>query len=201
MTVEGFSSLSVLDSDICNPFSRNRKGINIGEGAALFIVTRDEGPVRLAGYGESSDAHHISAPHPKGVGAESAMQQALDMAGITAESIDYLNFHGTATEQNDKMEAIAAYKVLGNDIACSSTKPLTGHTLAAAGSIEAAFCWLGLQRNDGLIPPHLWDHEPDPDLPVMHGLAKTSLPAKMKMAMSNSFAFGGNNISLILAGE
>ena len=201
MTIEGFSSLSVTDNKICNPFSRNRSGINIGEGAGIFIVSREEGPVRLAGYGESSDAHHISAPHPEGLGAQAAMQQALNHAKMTAADIDYLNFHGTATQQNDKMEGIAAHTILGADIACSSTKPLTGHTLGAAGAVEAAFCWLSLQREDGKLPPHLWDDEADPDIPHLAGLGQTSLAAKMKTAMSNSFAFGGNNIALILAAE
>ena len=201
MTVKGFSSLLVTTDSICNPFSINRNGINIGEGAGLFLLTREPGPVRLAGVGETSDAYHISAPHPEGKGAESAMRQALQQSGMDPENIQYLNLHGTGTEQNDKMEARAVQRVFGSDIACSSTKPLTGHTLAAAGAIEAVFCWLALQREDGRLPPHRWDGQTDPDLPVLTGIATTRLGKKLTTAMSNSFAFGGNNASLILVRE
>ncbi|TFH10381.1 MAG: beta-ketoacyl-[acyl-carrier-protein] synthase family protein [Nitrosomonadales bacterium] len=201
MTVKGFSSLLVTTDSICNPFSINRNGINIGEGAGLFLLTREPGPVRLAGVGETSDAYHISAPHPEGKGAESAMRQALQQSGMDPENIQYLNLHGTGTEQNDKMEARAVQRVFGPDIACSSTKPLTGHTLAAAGAIEAVFCWLALQREDGRLPPHRWDGQTDPDLPVLTGIATTRLGKKLTTAMSNSFAFGGNNASLILVRE
>ena len=199
MTVEGFSSLSVTTGKQCNPFSLNRDGINIGEGAGLFVMSREAGPVRLAGYGETSDAHHISAPHPEGRGAESAMRAALAMADLPPEQIDYINLHGTATAQNDKMESLAVNRVFGDQVSCSSTKPLTGHTLGAAGAIEAAFCWLALQRKDGRLPPHVWDGKSDPGLPAMKGLGQEFAGNGVKAAMSNSFAFGGNNFSLILA--
>ncbi len=204
MTVQGFSSLLITSDSICNPFSVNRNGINIGEGAGIFLLTREPGPVRLAGFGETSDAYHISAPHPEGEGAERAMRKALQQAQMVPEKIDYLNLHGTATEHNDKMEAKAVYRVFGPQIACSSTKPFTGHTLAAAGAIEAVFCWLALQREDGKLPPHLWDGQLDPELPGLTGIALAKHGAnrnKLKTAMSNSFAFGGNNITLILASE
>jgi len=201
MTVKGFSSLLVTTDSICNPFSINRNGINIGEGAGLFLLTREPGPVRLAGIGETSDAYHISSPHPEGKGAENSMRQALQQAGMKPENIQYLNLHGTGTEQNDKMEARAVQRVFGNDIACSSTKPLTGHTLAAAGAIEAVFCWLALQREDGSLPPHRWDGQTDPELPVLTGIATTKLGKKLTTAMSNSYAFGGNNASLIMVRE
>ncbi|MBT5913686.1 MAG: beta-ketoacyl-[acyl-carrier-protein] synthase family protein [Rhodospirillaceae bacterium] len=201
MTIRGFSSLLVTTDSICNPFSVNRNGINIGEGAGLFILTREPGPVRLAGIGETSDAYHISSPHPEGKGAENAMRQALQQARMKPESIQYLNLHGTGTEQNDKMEARAVQRVFGNDIACSSTKPLTGHTLAASGAIEAVFCWLALQREDDRLPPHRWDGQADLDLPVLTGITTTKLGKKLTTAMSNSYAFGGNNTSLIMARE
>lgn len=201
MTVKGFSSLEITSQAICNPFSINRKGMNIGEGAGVFILTREPGCVRLAGFGETSDAYHISAPHPEGRGAERAMRQALQQAGMTPETVNYINFHGTATEHNDKMEAMAVHRVFGADIACSSTKPLTGHTLAAAGAIEAVFCWLALQRDDGKLPPHHWDGQVDPELPELRGIATEKLNGKLTTAMSNSFAFGGNNASLILSRE
>lgn len=201
MTIQGFSSLLITTDAICNPFSINRNGINIGEGAGVFLLTCEPGPVRLAGYGETSDAYHISAPHPEGKGAEGAMRQALQQAGMTPEAINYLNLHGTGTEHNDKMEAMAVHRVFGSDIPCSSTKPLTGHTLAAAGAIEAVFCWLALQREDGRLPPHCWDGQFDPELPTLTGIATEKLHGKLTAAMSNSFAFGGNNASLILTRE
>ncbi|MEJ2760386.1 MAG: beta-ketoacyl-ACP synthase [Gammaproteobacteria bacterium] len=201
MTVGGFSSLFVTADTPCNPFSRNRSGTNIGEGAGVFILSREPGPVRLAGFGESSDAYHISSPHPQGIGAHDAIVRALDMAGLKSEDIDYLNLHGTATVQNDLMEGLAVNRVFGNEVACSSTKPLTGHTLAAAGAIEAMLCWLLLQRDDGLLPPHLWDGQRDPEIPLLNGLGRADLGRPVKAAMSSSFAFGGNNLSLILVRE
>ena len=201
MTVAGFSSLLVTTNKQCNPFSVNRDGINIGEAGAFFIVSREESAVRVAGFGETSDAYHISSSDPEGKGAQSAMYLALKNAGLAAKEIDYLNLHGTATKKNDLIESRAVNQVLGSQIACSSTKPLTGHTLAAAGAIEALFCWMLLQRQDSLLPPHIWDAEVDPKLAVLNGLARVQLDVPAKYAMSNSFAFGGNNLSLILARE
>lgn len=198
MTVEGFSSLSVTTDSICNPFSSNRNGINIGEGAGVFIVSKEPSDVVLAGWGETSDAHHISSPDPEGLGAEMAMRNALHRAGLEAQSIDYLNFHGTATRQNDAMEAHASHRVFGPNIACGSTKALTGHTLAASGAIEAIFCWLALQRNDGRLPIHRWDGHYDKALPILNGIAASSVRGRLRATISNSFAFGGNNASLIL---
>lgn len=201
MTLAGFSSLMVTADTPCNPFSVNRQGTHIGEGAAVFVMTREPGPVRLTGWGESSDAHHISSPDPEGRGAEAAIRQALAMAGLAPEQIDYLNLHGTATTQNDLMEALAVSRALGGGVPCSSTKPLTGHTLAAAGAIEALLCWLLLQRDDGRLPPHHWDGQPDPAMPMLHGLGLDRLEHPARAVMSNSFAFGGNNLSLILTRE
>jgi len=133
-------------AELCLPFSTNRKGINIGEGAALFVMSRMPAPVALLGVGESSDAHHISAPHPEGQGAAAAMTMALNDAGITANDIDYLNLHGTGTELNDLMEGKAVSSTLTDSTIASSTKPLTGHTLGAAGATELAFCWLALSQ-------------------------------------------------------
>lgn len=199
MTVAGFSALGVTASTPCTPFSKQRQGINIGEAAALFIMSREAGEIRLQGSGETSDAYHISAPHPEGTGAEAAMRAALADGDLNAEQVDYLNFHGTATRQNDKMEAFAAHRVFGEQIACGSTKSLTGHTLGAAGALEAVFCWMCLQRDDGRLPTHAWDGEVDPELPPLPGLARVKLQQRAKVAMSNSFAFGGNNLSLLLA--
>lgn len=202
LTVEGFSALSAVSDQPCNPFSRNRRGINIGEGAALMILSREPGRIRLAGVGETSDAHHISAPEPEGRGAEAAMRAALADAGIAPSAIGYINLHGTATEQNDRMESLAVERVFGvdgkTDIACGSTKTLTGHTLGAAGALEALFCYLALLRDDGQLPRQLWDGERDPELASLGQLGARQVAAPLRYAMSNSFAFGGNNISLIL---
>lgn len=198
-TVGGFSALESVSAARCNPFSRNRNGINIGEGAALFLLTHEPGPVRLAGWGETSDAHHISAPEPSGAGAAAAMRQALACAGIGADAIDYVNLHGTATPQNDAMESRAVAGVLGNATAVSSTKPLTGHALGAAGAIEAGLCWLTLARNpQSLLPPHWWDGDADPALPALRFVAPGQrAAAPLRYALSHSFAFGGSNAVLL----
>ncbi|UVM56277.1 beta-ketoacyl-[acyl-carrier-protein] synthase family protein [Pseudomonas sp. B21-012] len=206
LTLNGFSALEAVSAERCNPFSVNRNGINIGEAAVLFLMTRDanhEGPgIALLGAGASSDAHHISAPEPGGKGALQAMRKALDNACLQPQDIDYLNLHGTATRHNDAMESLAVHELFGSQLACSSSKPMTGHTLGAAGALEAAFCWLSLAagNTEGRLPPHVWDGVDDPQLPALN-LADASqrLPASgPRRLMSNSFAFGGNNVSLIL---
>lgn len=202
LTLQGFNALEATSTRICNPFSVNRDGINIGEAAALFLMTREPAPIALLGAGASSDAHHISAPDPEGRGAIEAMHKALSSAGTPLQGIGYLNLHGTATAHNDAMESRAVAAVFPGGVPCSSTKPLTGHTLGAAGALEAAFCWLSLSpfNTDQLLPPHLWDGQQDPDLPPLQLVAAgTPLASdRPRRMMSNSFAFGGNNISLIL---
>ena len=196
LTVGGFASLESTSPQRCNPLSRNRNGINIGEGAALFLLGREEAAVRLAGGGESSDAHHLSAPDPQGAGAETAMRAALADAGAKPADIGYVNLHATATRKNDEMESRVMARVFPAGTPVSGTKPLTGHALGAAGALEAAFCWLAL--TDGLLPPHVWDGEADPELPALRVAAKGERLAS-RMVMSNSFAFGGSNASLILS--
>lgn len=199
-TVAGFSSLDSVSDTRCNPMSVHRRGINIGEASALFLMTREPGPVRLAGWGESSDAHHLSAPEPGGRGALIAMRTAVERAGITAGDVGYVNLHGTATPQNDAMESRAVRALLGDHVPCSSTKPLTGHTLGAAGALEAALCWLTLTDDaHGRLPPHWWDGEADPSLPAL-SLVKpgTALGKPPRYVLSNSFAFGGSNAALLL---
>lgn len=196
-TVAGFAALESIDDARCKPFSANRRGINIGEGAALFIVSREPGPVCLAGWGESSDGHHISAPDPSAAGAKLAIGKALQRASLTASDIDYINLHGTATQQNDAMESHAVAELLPG-VPASSTKPLTGHTLGAAGAIEAGLCWLTLTDQAGRLPPHIWDDVPDPALPALPFVAPGSTPGTPRAIVSNSFAFGGNNIALVL---
>lgn len=201
LTLNGFDALESLADDLCNPFSRNRDGINIGEASALFLMTREPGPVEVLGAGESSDAHHISAPDPEGRGAETAMREALDDAGTTAPGIAYANLHGTATEQNDAMEAGAVHRVLGDAVPCSSTKPLVGHTLGAAGATEAGFLWLLLSRGEDRLPPQRWDGEADEDLAPISLCgddARSDKPGR-RIMLSNSFAFGGSNTVLVLA--
>ncbi|MCX4025404.1 beta-ketoacyl-[acyl-carrier-protein] synthase family protein [Endozoicomonas sp. SM1973] len=208
LTLNGFDSLESVSDSICNPFSANRNGINIGEGAALFVVTRELGGIQLLGIGESSDAYHMSAPHPAGQGAEQAMQQALVDAELSSEAIAYINLHGTATKQNDAMEAQAVNRVCGSQTPCSSTKPLTGHGLGAAGALEIGFCWLLLtdHNQQHQLPPQVWDNCYDNDLPalalVQPGQQFTQTVSTVAKGrcnlMSNSFAFGGNNISVVI---
>lgn len=197
LTVKGFASLEALSDTPCQPFTEHRDGINLGEAAALFLVTAETGGIQLAGYGETSDAHHISAPHPGGEGAIAAMRGALDMAGASPSDIEYLNLHGTATRQNDAMESLAVSQVFGQTLRCSSTKALTGHTLGACGALEAGFCWLALAA--GKLPPHVHNGQIDPQLPVIGYVSPShSASGDHRRAMSNSFAFGGNNIALLL---
>jgi 3-oxoacyl-[acyl-carrier-protein] synthase-1 len=199
-TLAGFSALEAVSPERCNPFSANRRGINIGEGAALFIVSRRPGPVRLCGWGESADAHHMSAPDPTGRGARLAIEAALRCAGISGHDIDYVNLHGTATAQNDAMEAPVSAALYAAGTPMSSTKPLTGHTLGAAGAIEAALCWLMLARNpERRLLPQLWDGVSDPALPRLHFAAHGERAKRpMRFVASHSFAFGGSNAALVL---
>ncbi|MGS0679931.1 beta-ketoacyl-[acyl-carrier-protein] synthase family protein [Shewanella sp. 125m-7] len=208
LTLNGFYSLESISRGHCQPFSANRDGINIGEGGALFTLEKvnlekavETTAIVLSGIGESSDAHHISAPHPEGRGAVAAMQAALTMANLKPEQIDYLNLHGTATPKNDAMESRAVQQVFTPTLpACSSTKPLTGHTLGAAGAIEAAFCYLLLSdyNKQRYLPPQVWDKQQDPNDPALR-LVNQGMLANITHVMSNSFAFGGSNASVILS--
>ncbi|KVF26545.1 beta-ketoacyl-[acyl-carrier-protein] synthase family protein [Burkholderia vietnamiensis] len=200
LTLQGFASLESVSPGRTNPMSRNRNGINIGEGAALFVMSRDEAAIRLAGVGESSDAHHISAPDPAGHGAEDALRAALADAGVAASAIGYVNLHATATRLNDEMEANVTARVFPHGVPASGTKPLTGHMLGAAGATELGFGWLTLARRIAL-PAHVWDGEQDPALPALDLVReerRLAGDAAGRYVMSNSFAFGGSNASLIL---
>jgi 3-oxoacyl-[acyl-carrier-protein] synthase-1 len=182
--------------------SANRDGVNIGEGAVAFLMTADASAVHLLGAGESSDAHHISAPDPSGAGALVAMRAALEQAATAPDAVAYVNLHGTATALNDAMEAKSVAALLGADVPCSSTKGMTGHLLGAAGALEAAFLWLSLEPRyaAGRLPPHLWDGVRDPEIaPIRLVAPGESAPFRERAVMlSNSFAFGGNNCSLVL---
>lgn len=195
LTLNGFDSLESLSEQHCQPFAAGRDGINIGEGAALFLVSLEPAPLALLGDGESSDAWHISAPHPQGEGAERAMRIALARAGLEAEQVGYVNAHGTATRLNDEMESRALARLFPNKVPVSSTKVLTGHTLGAAGATEAALCCLLIER--GLpLPP-----QGETADPALAPIALVQEQGPVDIIMSNSFAFGGNNVSLIFGKE
>ncbi|MGP1716148.1 MAG: beta-ketoacyl-[acyl-carrier-protein] synthase family protein [Methylophilus sp.] len=198
LTFNGFHALESISSTLCNPMSVNRSGINIGEGAALFVMRRDASPFQLLGIGESSDAWHISSPHPEGTGAKQAMQYALQDAALSASDIWYLNLHATATPKNDAMESLAVAEIFSAGVPCSGTKPYTGHTLGAAGATEIAICALAIQ--DGKMPAHHWDGCADTEMPALNLVtAETATDAVApRICMSNSFAFGGSNASVIL---
>ncbi len=211
MTACGFSALEALSMTCTRPFSALRDGLVLGEGAALFLLTRAPGGIRLLGVGEAADAHHMSAPHPDGVGAAAALQAALDDAGVAPAEITYLNLHGTGTPLNDAMESRAVRRVFGDRVLCSSTKPLVGHTLGAAGAMEAGFLWMSLAEADGEslpLPPHVWDGIPDPDLPALNlvGTSRARLHEATTrdgwtVLASSSFAFGGDNSALVIGAQ
>jgi 3-oxoacyl-[acyl-carrier-protein] synthase I len=197
-TLYGFHSLQLVARTPCRPFDAGRDGLSIGEAAAFALLERADGnlpagAVLLLGTGESSDAWHMSAPHPEGRGASAAMRQALEGARLTPADIDYINFHGTGTPSNDAAEARAVAAVLGSHTPGSSTKGATGHTLGAAGGLEAVICALALRH--GLMPGGVNTSVIDPELAVSY--LRESRHARLKHVMSNSFGFGGSNCSLI----
>lgn len=195
LTLHGFAALEALSATPSNPMSVNRSGLNIGEGAAFFLLTAEEGPWRLSGWGESADGYHMSAPDPSGAGAEAAICVALAKAETSPDDIDFIHLHGTATPLNDAMEAGVVARVFGLETPCASTKPLTGHTLGAAGSVQAALCLMAMER--GQLPPHLWDGARDPALAPIR-LAEIGERAELHRIVSASYAFGGNNAALVL---
>lgn len=203
LTTNGFSALQVVSDEITNPLSRNRNGITLGEGSALFLVTREAGGIQLCGVGESSEAHHMSAPDPHGAGAEAAMRAALADAGLGPDAIAYVSLHGTGTALNDAMECRAIARTFPSPPPCSSAKPLVGHTLGAAGAVEAGFCWLLLHEQDAghiALIPHAYDGDRDPELAAIP-LATKGMRVPVGPVLSNAFGFGGNNCSLVLTGE
>ena len=200
MTLNGFDALESVSSSRCNPFSRHRDGINIGEAAALFIMQRGQQGIALAGYGASSDAHHMSAPDPQGQGAISAIQAACRQAGLAAKQLDYINLHGTATPLNDQMESHVLQQLDAAQVPASASKALTGHTLGAAGALEAALCWLTLSplnASNELIP-HIYDGDYDPELAPIALVKRGQRAQQLRYCLSNSFAFGGSNTALLL---
>ena len=197
-TLYGFHSLGLLADGPCRPFSDDRKGISLGEAAAYLLLERipgslDGDAVLLLGVGESSDAHHMSSPHPEGLGARMAMEQALSSAGLSHAAIDYINLHGTATLNNDSSEAKAVAGVFGATTPCSSTKGATGHTLGAAGALEAVTCALAIQHD--LMPAGPEAGQTDTTMDI-HYLA-SNRRQRVSHVLSNSFGFGGSNCSLV----
>lgn len=199
-TLYGFNSLGLLSSQACRPYDAARNGISIGEAAAVVLLERmpdalDADAVLLLGIGESSDAYHMSSPHPDGLGARIAMQNALAMANLRPDQIDYINLHGTATQTNDAAEGKAVNALFGTTTACSSTKGATGHTLGAAGGVEAVICALALQH--GLLPGGVNTMRLDPALALNYLLQNQA--QRVDRVLTNSFGFGGTNCSLIFA--
>lgn len=201
LTINGFAALESLSTGYCKPFGLHRNGINIGEAASLFILSKEPGPVQLLGIGASSDAYHFSAPDPAGTAVITAMKKALDDAKKQPSEVDYVNLHGTATVLNDAMESKAVNAIFGTKVAASSSKGMTGHTLGAAAALELGFCWLLLTENaDGRLIPNINDDELDPALTPLHLVKKDEiLDRSLQVCQSNSFAFGGNNISIVIA--
>lgn len=193
-TLYGFNALQLLSADICRPADTRRDGISIGEAAGFAILEFADGPgLALLGYGESSDAHHMSTPDPEGRGAQTAMAAALQRADLAPGDIGYINLHGTGTKANDFAEDKAVFALFGGGTPCSSTKGWTGHTLGAAGIVEAAMCWLAMEH--GLLPCSLNTRELDPQL--RSAIQLETREARVRRALSNSFGFGGSNCSLV----
>ena len=197
-TLYGFASLQLTSSQPCRPYDAARDGISIGEGAAFALLERNDAPVAgtvmLLGVGESSDAYHMSAPHPQGLGARLAMEAALRSAGLGVGDIDYINLHGTATPANDSAEGQAVSALFGDTVPGNSTKGYMGHTLGAAGAIEAIICAMAL--TDGRLPGSPGTGALDPAIPIRYQLQGADAP--LRHALSNSFGFGGSNCSLVL---
>jgi 3-oxoacyl-[acyl-carrier-protein] synthase II len=207
ITYAAFNALQAVDESFCKPFDKNRRGLSLGEGAGIVILESLEHARRrgafihgeVLGYGVSCDAHHMTAPDPEAGGAVRCMQAALRDAGVRAASIDYINAHGTATPANDVMETRGIKTVFGrraDTVPISSTKSMIGHTLGAAGAIETVACLLAITQD--FIPPtiHLTEADPECDLDYV---SEGSRPAEVNIVLSNSFAFGGNNTSVVLA--
>ncbi|MCF6245389.1 MAG: beta-ketoacyl-[acyl-carrier-protein] synthase family protein [Sulfurovum sp.] len=193
-TVGGFLSLGVLSSNPCRPFDKNRDGMNVSEAIACLLIETElkEGSVEVCGVGYSSDAYHMTHPKPKGEGAYNAMQKALKEANLATDDIDYINAHGTGTEANDSAEADAIVSLFPDKPFVGSTKSITGHTLGAAGAIEAIICSMVLEKQ--MMPPnHFLQNQENKAL----NLTNESRDENIQYVMSNSFAFGGNNCSLI----
>ncbi len=206
----GFNSLEAVSPEMTNPFSVNRRGITLGEAAAFFVMSRvplqENAPgIELLGWGEAADAYHMTSPDPSGKGAESAIRRALNSAGLEPSQIDYINLHGTGTKFNDSMEAKAVNSVFADlNVPVSSTKSVTGHTLGAAAALEAAICWMAVKNGaeqTAALPLQVWDRIRDPEIPELNFVSpgdKIPESGPIRKCLSNSFAFGGADASLII---
>lgn len=195
----GFNALQLVSPEPCRPFDAARVGLSLGEAGGFALLERGTGAadeLQLRGFGESSDAHHMSAPHPEGLGAQQAMRDALTRAGVAPGEVDYLNLHGTATPANDRVEALAVNALFPGTLHASSTKGWTGHTLGAAGIVESVFALLALQH--GELPGTLGSTAPDAACGAQIRFANARID-RPRVAMNNSFGFGGNNCSLVFA--
>ncbi|MDO8925824.1 MAG: beta-ketoacyl-[acyl-carrier-protein] synthase family protein [Sideroxyarcus sp.] len=198
-TLYGFNSLGLVSRFPCRPYDAERDGISVGEGGGFVLIERATeakaaDPMFLLGVGESSDAYHMSTPHPEGLGAILAMQRALDAAGLQADDIDYINLHGTATKSNDASEGKAVAEVFGDKVPCSSTKGWTGHLLGAAGITEAIIAMLAVEH--GFIPGSVNTQQLDSAIAIDYRIENGA--GKIRRVLSNSFGFGGSNCSLVL---
>ena len=198
-TLYGFHSLGLMSRFPCRPYDTERDGISLGEGAGFVLIERatavnSSNAILLLGVGESSDAYHMSTPHPEGLGARLAMQRALTSAGLQASEIDYINLHGTATKSNDSSEGKAVADIFGNAVPCSSTKGWTGHLLGAAGITEAIIAMLAIEH--GFVPGSMNTERLDPAMTIDYRIENSD--AVIKLVLSNSFGFGGSNCSIVL---
>jgi 3-oxoacyl-[acyl-carrier-protein] synthase-1 len=198
-TLYGFNSLGLVSRLPCRPYDADRDGISVGEGAGFVLIERSTvqnsaGQMYLLGVGESSDAYHMSTPHPEGLGAKLAMQRALDSAGLKAGDIDYINLHGTATKSNDASEGKAVADIFGSSVPCSSTKGWTGHLLGAAGITEAIIAMMAAEH--GFVPGSVNTQRLDPTIAINYQIENGE--GKINRVLSNSFGFGGSNCTLVL---
>jgi 3-oxoacyl-[acyl-carrier-protein] synthase-1 len=193
----GFNALELVAPEPCRPFDPARSGISIGEAAGFALLERegDARSPRLIGYGESSDAYHMSTPHPEGLGARLALSDALARAGIEADDVDYINLHGTATQKNDEVEGALLADLFSPNMRASSTKGFTGHALGAAGILEAVLTLIAMEQ--GIVPANLNSREADPVCAAQLALAREQ--REIRVALSNSFGFGGSNCTLAFA--
>lgn len=201
----GFSALEAVDPNITIPFSKNRSGINLGEGAAFFVMAKEnitgaQETIVLKGAADNTDAFHMTSPDVSGTAAAACIQAALQRAHLSISDIDYINLHGTGTALNDQMESRAVNLIGASSIPCSSSKTALGHTLGAAGAMELAVCFLALSEcnTQKLLPPHFYDGIYDSDLPAIRLVTGRTTAERLDTAMSFSFAFGGNNACLII---
>ena len=199
VAVYGFDSLEVLSDKPSIPFSKNRHGINIGEAAAVFLIEKDvPNGIEISGIGETTDVYHSTTPDPAAVEAVQAIKTAISKSGIASSDVDYISLHGTGSISNDLMEANAVYQVFGGNVFASSTKPLTGHCLGAAASLETALCCKLLEKQNGKIYPHVYDGIYDESIPKIKLAQKGSELKCIKTCLSLSFGFGGTNAAIVL---